>query len=74
MLVSRVCFIQVLKLYLPFDVMTLGGLCPTTPGPGMKPAEERTIEYLEEVAVGVAKGIANKTVPLSKEKSVMQSK
>uniref|UniRef100_A0A8D0CPD7 Hydroxyacyl-CoA dehydrogenase trifunctional multienzyme complex subunit alpha a n=1 Tax=Sander lucioperca TaxID=283035 RepID=A0A8D0CPD7_SANLU len=29
-------------------------------GPGTKPAEERTIEYLEEVAVGVAKGIANK--------------
>ncbi|XP_051909522.1 hydroxyacyl-CoA dehydrogenase trifunctional multienzyme complex subunit alpha a isoform X1 [Hippocampus zosterae] len=41
-------------------------------GPGLKPAEERTIEYLEEVAVGVAKGIANQTVPLSKEKSVMQ--
>uniref|UniRef100_A0A3Q3DWM7 Trifunctional enzyme subunit alpha, mitochondrial n=1 Tax=Hippocampus comes TaxID=109280 RepID=A0A3Q3DWM7_HIPCM len=41
-------------------------------GPGLKPAEERTIEYLEEVAVGVAKGIANNTVPLSKEKSVMQ--
>ncbi|XP_061741845.1 hydroxyacyl-CoA dehydrogenase trifunctional multienzyme complex subunit alpha a [Nerophis ophidion] len=41
-------------------------------GPGVKPAEERTIEYLEEVAVGVAKGIANKKVPLSKEKSLMQ--
>ncbi|XP_054618432.1 hydroxyacyl-CoA dehydrogenase trifunctional multienzyme complex subunit alpha a [Dunckerocampus dactyliophorus] len=41
-------------------------------GPGVKPAEERTIEYLEEVAVGVAKGIANKKVSLSKEKSLMQ--
>nr|XP_057913543.1 hydroxyacyl-CoA dehydrogenase trifunctional multienzyme complex subunit alpha a [Doryrhamphus excisus] len=41
-------------------------------GPGVKPAEERTIEYLEEVAVGVAKGIANKTVPLAKQKSLMQ--
>lgn len=41
-------------------------------GPGTKPAEERTIEYLEEVAVGVAKGIANKQVPLTKEKSLMQ--
>ncbi|XP_061610598.1 hydroxyacyl-CoA dehydrogenase trifunctional multienzyme complex subunit alpha a [Phyllopteryx taeniolatus] len=41
-------------------------------GPGLKPAEERTIDYLEEVAVGVAKGIANKTVSTSKEKSVMQ--
>uniref|UniRef100_UPI0037E70928 hydroxyacyl-CoA dehydrogenase trifunctional multienzyme complex subunit alpha a n=1 Tax=Semicossyphus pulcher TaxID=241346 RepID=UPI0037E70928 len=38
-------------------------------GPGLKPAEERTMEYLEEVAVGVAKGIANKKVPLTKEKS-----
>ncbi|CAJ1078360.1 hydroxyacyl-CoA dehydrogenase trifunctional multienzyme complex subunit alpha a [Xyrichtys novacula] len=38
-------------------------------GPGMKPAEERTIEYLEEVAVGVAKGIVDKKVPLTKEKS-----
>ncbi|XP_077443508.1 hydroxyacyl-CoA dehydrogenase trifunctional multienzyme complex subunit alpha a [Stigmatopora argus] len=41
-------------------------------GPGLKPAEERTIDYLEEVAVNVAKGIANKKVSLSKEKSVMQ--
>ena len=39
----------------------------------MKPAEERTIEYLEEVAVGVAKGIVNKTVALKKEKGFMQS-
>ncbi|XP_041660759.1 hydroxyacyl-CoA dehydrogenase trifunctional multienzyme complex subunit alpha a [Cheilinus undulatus] len=41
-------------------------------GPGLKPAEERTIEYLEEVAVGVAKGIVNKTVPLTKEKSLKE--
>ncbi|XP_029903502.1 hydroxyacyl-CoA dehydrogenase trifunctional multienzyme complex subunit alpha a [Myripristis murdjan] len=41
-------------------------------GPGLKPAEERTIEYLEEVAVGVAKGIANKKVSLTKEKGFMQ--
>ncbi|XP_077601326.1 hydroxyacyl-CoA dehydrogenase trifunctional multienzyme complex subunit alpha a [Stigmatopora nigra] len=41
-------------------------------GPGLKPAEERTIDYLEEVAVNIAKGIANKTVSLSKEKSFMQ--
>ncbi|KAF7666650.1 hypothetical protein LDENG_00098410 [Lucifuga dentata] len=41
-------------------------------GPGLKPAEERTIEYLEEVAVGVAKGIANKKVPLTKKKGLMQ--
>uniref|UniRef100_A0A3P8S900 enoyl-CoA hydratase n=1 Tax=Amphiprion percula TaxID=161767 RepID=A0A3P8S900_AMPPE len=42
-------------------------------GPGLKPAEERTMEYLEEVAVGVAKEIANKKIPLTKEKSFMQS-
>lgn len=41
-------------------------------GPGLKSAEERTIEYLEEVAVGVAKGIANKQVALTKEKGLMQ--
>ncbi|KAM3861500.1 hydroxyacyl-CoA dehydrogenase trifunctional multienzyme complex subunit alpha a [Diretmus argenteus] len=41
-------------------------------GPGLKPAEERTIEYLEEVAVGVAKDIANKKVALTKEKGFMQ--
>ncbi|XP_057679172.1 hydroxyacyl-CoA dehydrogenase trifunctional multienzyme complex subunit alpha a [Corythoichthys intestinalis] len=41
-------------------------------GPGLKPAEERTIDYLEEVAVNVAKGIANGTASLSKKKSVMQ--
>ncbi|MCJ8749903.1 hypothetical protein PDJAM_G00192940 [Pangasius djambal] len=29
-------------------------------GPGLKSPEERTIDYLEEVAVGVAKGLANK--------------
>uniref|UniRef100_A0A3B4AJC8 Trifunctional enzyme subunit alpha, mitochondrial n=1 Tax=Periophthalmus magnuspinnatus TaxID=409849 RepID=A0A3B4AJC8_9GOBI len=43
-------------------------------GPGVKPAEERTIEYLEEVAVDLAKGIVNKKVPLTKEKSLVQSK
>uniref|UniRef100_A0A673CUV6 Trifunctional enzyme subunit alpha, mitochondrial n=1 Tax=Sphaeramia orbicularis TaxID=375764 RepID=A0A673CUV6_9TELE len=40
-------------------------------GPGLKPAEERTIEYLEEVAVGLAKGIANKKVALTKEKGLI---
>ncbi|KAJ0061015.1 hypothetical protein NL108_004732, partial [Boleophthalmus pectinirostris] len=41
-------------------------------GPGVKPAEERTIEYLEEVAVDLAKGIVNKKVPLSKQKGLVQ--
>lgn len=39
----------------------------------MKSPEERTIEYLEEVAVECAKGIVNKKIALHKEKSMMQS-
>lgn len=56
-----------------FSKISAPSLCSFTPGPGVKPAEERTMEYLEEVAVGLAKGIANKKVPLTKEKSLMQS-
>ncbi|XP_074541370.1 hydroxyacyl-CoA dehydrogenase trifunctional multienzyme complex subunit alpha a [Halichoeres trimaculatus] len=41
-------------------------------GPGLKPAEETTIEYLEEIAVGVANGIVNKKVQLTKEKSLKE--
>uniref|UniRef100_A0A8D0C5G9 enoyl-CoA hydratase n=1 Tax=Scleropages formosus TaxID=113540 RepID=A0A8D0C5G9_SCLFO len=41
-------------------------------GPGLKSPEERTIEYLEEVAIGFAKGILSKKIPLTKEKSLMQ--
>lgn len=43
------------------------------PGPGLKSPEERTIEYLEEVAIDCARGIANKKIPLTKEKSMMES-
>ncbi|XP_076833792.1 hydroxyacyl-CoA dehydrogenase trifunctional multienzyme complex subunit alpha b [Brachyhypopomus gauderio] len=43
-----------------------------TLGPGLKSPEERTIEYLEEVAIDCARGIVNKQIPLTKEKSVMQ--
>ena len=42
-------------------------------GPGLKGPEERTIEYLEEVAIQFARGIAAKKIPLSKEKGTMQS-
>ncbi|XP_041109350.1 trifunctional enzyme subunit alpha, mitochondrial-like [Polyodon spathula] len=41
-------------------------------GPGLKGPEERTMEYLEEVAVECAKGIANKKISLKKEKGVIQ--
>uniref|UniRef100_A0A671PJN7 enoyl-CoA hydratase n=1 Tax=Sinocyclocheilus anshuiensis TaxID=1608454 RepID=A0A671PJN7_9TELE len=43
-------------------------------GPGLKSAEERTIEYLEEVAVDFAKGLAGKKVTVEKKKGLLQSK
>lgn len=43
-------------------------------GPGLKSPEEGTMEYLEEVAIECAKGIANKKISLRKEKGTMQSK
>ncbi|XP_006625919.2 trifunctional enzyme subunit alpha, mitochondrial [Lepisosteus oculatus] len=41
-------------------------------GPGLKSPEERTIEYLEEVAVECAKGIVSKKISLKKDKGLMQ--
>uniref|UniRef100_A0AAQ5XA64 Trifunctional enzyme subunit alpha, mitochondrial n=1 Tax=Amphiprion ocellaris TaxID=80972 RepID=A0AAQ5XA64_AMPOC len=41
-------------------------------GPGLKSPEERTIDYLEEIAIECARGIANKKIPLRKEKGRMQ--
>ncbi|XP_041809490.1 hydroxyacyl-CoA dehydrogenase trifunctional multienzyme complex subunit alpha b [Chelmon rostratus] len=41
-------------------------------GPGLKSPEERTIDYLEEVAIECAKGIVNKKIKLRKEKGMMQ--
>uniref|UniRef100_A0A671PGD9 Trifunctional enzyme subunit alpha, mitochondrial n=1 Tax=Sinocyclocheilus anshuiensis TaxID=1608454 RepID=A0A671PGD9_9TELE len=41
-------------------------------GPGLKSAEERTIEYLEEVAVDFAKGLAGKKVTVEKKKGLLQ--
>ncbi|KAI4875118.1 hypothetical protein NFI96_025238 [Prochilodus magdalenae] len=43
-----------------------------TLGPGLKSPEDRTIEYLEEIAVDYARGIVNKKIPLTKEKNMMQ--
>uniref|UniRef100_A0A8C7FTW1 Trifunctional enzyme subunit alpha, mitochondrial n=1 Tax=Oncorhynchus kisutch TaxID=8019 RepID=A0A8C7FTW1_ONCKI len=40
-------------------------------GPGLKSPEERTIEYLEEVAIQCAKGIVNKKISLTKEKGTV---
>lgn len=40
-------------------------------GPGLKNPEERTMDYLEEVAIECARGIVNKTIPLSKKKGTM---
>uniref|UniRef100_A0A8D3CCE6 Trifunctional enzyme subunit alpha, mitochondrial n=1 Tax=Scophthalmus maximus TaxID=52904 RepID=A0A8D3CCE6_SCOMX len=41
-------------------------------GPGLKSPEERTIDYLEEVAIECARGIVSKKIPLRKEKGRMQ--
>uniref|UniRef100_A0A8C5MA11 Trifunctional enzyme subunit alpha, mitochondrial n=1 Tax=Leptobrachium leishanense TaxID=445787 RepID=A0A8C5MA11_9ANUR len=41
-------------------------------GPGVKSPEERTMEYLEEVAVDFARGIANKKVSVKKEKGLIK--
>lgn len=43
-------------------------------GPGVKAPEARTIEYLEEVAVGFARGLANRTVSAKRSKGLIQSK
>lgn len=48
-------------------------ICALLTGPGLKSPEERTIDYLEEVAVECARGIVNKKIPLRKEKGTMQS-
>lgn len=49
-------------------------LCIYIIGPGLKSPEERTINYLEEVAIECARSIVNKKIPLRKEKGMMQSK
>nr|KAF6307939.1 hydroxyacyl-CoA dehydrogenase trifunctional multienzyme complex subunit alpha [Myotis myotis] len=41
-------------------------------GPGIKPPEERTIEYLEEIAVTFAKGLADKKISLKRSKGLME--
>lgn len=41
-------------------------------GPGIKSPEERTIEYLEEVAVNFAKGLADRKVSAKQSKGLME--
>ncbi|KFO23368.1 trifunctional enzyme subunit alpha, mitochondrial [Fukomys damarensis] len=41
-------------------------------GPGVKPPEERTIEYLEEVAVTFAKGLADKKITPKRDKGLVE--
>ncbi|XP_039094199.1 trifunctional enzyme subunit alpha, mitochondrial [Hyaena hyaena] len=41
-------------------------------GPGLKPSEERTIEYLEEVAVTFAKDLSDKKIFLKREKGLVE--
>ncbi|KAF6321181.1 hydroxyacyl-CoA dehydrogenase trifunctional multienzyme complex subunit alpha [Rhinolophus ferrumequinum] len=42
-------------------------------GPGLKPPEERTIEYLEEVAVTFAKGLADKKISPKRDKGLVET-
>ncbi|ELK14045.1 Trifunctional enzyme subunit alpha, mitochondrial [Pteropus alecto] len=41
-------------------------------GPGLKPPEERTIEYLEEVAITFAKGLADKKISPKRAKGLVE--
>ncbi|XP_058538741.1 trifunctional enzyme subunit alpha, mitochondrial [Neofelis nebulosa] len=41
-------------------------------GPGLKPSEERTIEYLEEVAVTFAKELSDKKISLKRDKGLVE--
>uniref|UniRef100_F6TVY8 Trifunctional enzyme subunit alpha, mitochondrial n=1 Tax=Equus caballus TaxID=9796 RepID=F6TVY8_HORSE len=45
--------------------------CVHFTGPGLKPPEERTIEYLEEVAVTFAKGLADKKISPKRDKGLV---
>ncbi|KAK2092147.1 hypothetical protein P7K49_028675 [Saguinus oedipus] len=40
--------------------------------PGLKPPEERTIEYLEEVAITFAKGLADKKISPKRDKGLVE--
>ncbi|XP_069881270.1 trifunctional enzyme subunit alpha, mitochondrial [Dipodomys merriami] len=41
-------------------------------GPGIKPPEDRTIEYLEEIAVTFAKGLADKKISTKRNKGLIE--
>uniref|UniRef100_A0A2K6KLS6 enoyl-CoA hydratase n=1 Tax=Rhinopithecus bieti TaxID=61621 RepID=A0A2K6KLS6_RHIBE len=41
-------------------------------GPGLKPPEERTMEYLEEVAITFAKGLADKKISPKRDKGLVE--
>src|SRR4051812_18311518 len=41
-------------------------------GPGLQPAEQGTHEYLEQVAIGVAKQLANGTLTIERKRPMME--
>uniref|UniRef100_A0A915HLX5 Trifunctional enzyme subunit alpha, mitochondrial n=1 Tax=Romanomermis culicivorax TaxID=13658 RepID=A0A915HLX5_ROMCU len=41
-------------------------------GPGLKPPEDRTLEYLEELAINTARQLANGTLKISRQRSLME--
>lgn len=42
-------------------------------GPGLKPGPERTLEYLEEVAVDIAEQLASEKLKPKRKKPLMES-
>ncbi|XP_059501667.1 trifunctional enzyme subunit alpha, mitochondrial-like isoform X2 [Stegostoma tigrinum] len=42
-------------------------------GPGLKNPEERTMEYLEEVAIACARGLVNKQISVQKKKTLVDT-
>lgn len=55
----------ILKFFSYFIIFNLG--------PGTKPPEVRTMEYLEEVAVKIAQDLANKKMKVDRTRSLFES-
>lgn len=47
--------------------------CIYNVGPGIKPSEERTLEYLEEVAVKIAQDLADKKMKINRTRPLFES-
>lgn len=72
---TRLVIIYLLFVFLEFLSLSCYNfyILKSNTGPGLRNPDERTMEYLEEVAIDCARGIADKRIPLTKEKGLMQS-